>query len=475
MINRVLFRENDKDRQEEYRMTRLKTKMWGQVYEFQDVREVLAKASEKKSGDVLAGVGAETALERVAAKEVLSQLTVADLRENPVVPYEQDEVTRIIQEDLNEDVYQNIRGKTLQEMREWILDDRTDSTQLMRVSQGMTSEVIAGISKLMSNMDLVLASSKMRITATCNTTIGGEQVLASRLQPNHPVDDAEGVLASTLEGLSYGSGDAVIGLNPAVDTVDSTLAIWKVLGDLCDRYEIPTQTCVLSHVTTQMEALRSGRGTADLCFQSIAGSQGALSSFGVSTQMLEEARALFQDRGHAKGPNVMYFETGQGSELSCGAAFGSDQQTMECRCYGLARHYQPFLVNTVVGFMGPEYIYDTGQLTRAALEDVFCGHLHGLPMGCDVCYTNHMPTDQNDAESILMLLGNAGVHYVMGLPQADDIMLMYQSTGFHDVAAVRQLLHKDPIPEFRQWLESRGIWEDGRLGPCAGDPSCFFM
>lgn len=452
----------------------LKTRMLGQTYEFKDVKDLLAKASEKKSGDELAGVGAESALQRIAAKEVLGQLTVADIRENPVVPYEKDSVTRIIQDDIEEAVYRQIKNKTIQEMREWILDDSTDSEQLMWASKGMTSEVIAGISKLMSNMDLILAGSKIRVTATCNTTIGTESVLAARLQPNHPVDDVEGVAASTFEGLSYGTGDAVIGLNPAIDTVDSTLAIWKALGDIRDKYEIPTQTCVLSHVTTQMEALRTGLGSADLCFQSIAGSQEALAAFGVTTEMLAEADALFKDRGHAKGPNVMYFETGQGSELSSSAAFGSDQQTMECRCYGLARHYHPFLINTVVGFMGPEYIYDTKQLTRAALEDVFCGHLHGLPMGCDVCYTNHMPTDQNDSETILTLLGTAGVHYVMGLPQADDIMLMYQSTSYHDVASIRQLLKKEPIPEFKSWLEKWGIWENGHLGPNAGDPSIFF-
>ena len=449
----------------------LKTRMLGQTYEFKDVKDVLAKASEKKSGDELAGVGAESALERIAAKEVLAQLTVADLTEHPVVPYEEDAVTRIIQDDIDETVYGTIRDRT---MREWILCDVTDSGALMRASRGMTSEVIAGISKIMSNMDLILAGSKIRVTATCNTTIGTENVLASRLQPNHPVDDVEGVAASTLEGLSYGIGDAVIGLNPAIDTVDSTLAIWKVLGDIRDKYEIPTQTCVLSHVTTQMEALRTGQGSADLCFQSIAGSEEALSAFGINTGMLSEAEMLFREEGPAKGPNVMYFETGQGSELSSSAAFGSDQQTMECRCYGLARHYHPFLVNTVVGFMGPEYIYDTKQLTRAALEDVFCGHLHGLPMGCDVCYTNHMPTDQNDSETILTLLGTAGVHYVMGLPQADDIMLMYQSTSYHDVASIRQLLKKEPIPEFKAWLEKRGIWENGHLGPNAGDPSIFF-
>lgn len=452
----------------------LKTRMLGQTYEFKDVKDVLAKASEKKSGDELAGVGAESALERIAAKEVLAQLTVADLTEHPVVPYEEDAVTRIIQDDIDETVYGTIKDRTIQEMREWILCDVTDSGALMRASRGMTSEVIAGISKIMSNMDLILAGSKIRVTATCNTTIGTENVLASRLQPNHPVDDVEGVAASTLEGLSYGIGDAVIGLNPAIDTVDSTLAIWKVLGDIRDKYEIPTQTCVLSHVTTQMEALRTGQGSADLCFQSIAGSEAALSAFGINTGMLSEAEMLFREEGPAKGPNVMYFETGQGSELSSSAAFGSDQQTMECRCYGLARHYHPFLVNTVVGFMGPEYIYDTKQLTRAALEDVFCGHLHGLPMGCDVCYTNHMSTDQNDSETILTLLGTAGVHYVMGLPQADDIMLMYQSTSYHDVASIRQLLKKEPIPEFKAWLEKRGIWENGHLGPTAGDPSIFF-
>jgi ethanolamine ammonia-lyase large subunit len=294
------------------------------------------------------------------------------------------------------------------------------------------------------------------------------------LQPNHPIDDPQGVKASTLEGLSYGIGDAVLGLNPAIDTFDSTLAIWNLLKEIKDKYEIPTQTCVLSHVTTQMEVLKSGKGTADLCFQSIAGSQKACDAFGISTEMLEEAYALFRDKGSAKGENVMYFETGQASELSSSAHFDSDQQTMECRCYGLARHYHPFLVNTVVGFMGPEYIYDTKQLLRAGLEDVFCGHLHGIPMGCDVCYTNHMPVDQNDAETLLMLLANSGCHYVMGLPQGDDIMLMYQSTGYHDVAAVREMFHKRPIKEFEDWLINRGIWKNGKLSKNAGDPTLFF-
>ncbi len=451
----------------------LKTKLYDKTYEFHDVKEVLAKASEEKSGDGLAGVAAENKLERIAAKEVLSNLTVHDLRENPVAPYEEDAVTRMIQDDLDEEAYREIQGKTIGEMREWILDSEVSSEEILKASRGMTSEVIAGISKLMGNLDLVYAGNKIHVEATCNTTIGKEGVLASRLQPNHPVDDPEGVMASTLEGLSYGIGDAVLGLNPSIDTFDSTLEIWNTLGDIRDKYEIPTQTCVLSHVTTQMEVLNSGKGKADLCFQSIAGSQISMEAFGVTPGMLEEANALFRDRGSAKGKNVMYFETGQGSELSSEGHWNSDQQTMECRCYGLARHYEPFLVNTVVGFIGPEYIYDTKQLLRAGLEDVFCGHLHGLPMGCDVCYTNHMPVDQNDCETLLMLLAGSGCHYVMGLPQGDDIMLMYQSTGFQDVAAVRELFHKRPIREFEDWMIRQGIWKDGHLTKRAGDPTIF--
>ncbi|MCC6093895.1 MAG: ethanolamine ammonia-lyase subunit EutB, partial [Eubacterium sp.] len=303
-------------------------------------------------------------------------------------------------------------------------------------------------------------------------TIGEKNVLASRLQPNHPVDDPKGVTASILEGLSYGAGDAVIGLNPAIDTVEDTIAIWDLLWDIKNEYEIPTQTCVLSHITTQMKALERGH-KADLCFQSIAGTEAALASFGVTTDMLKEANEMFHEDGGSKGPNIMYFETGQASELSSGFHYGWDQQTMECRCYGLARHYRPFLVNTVVGFMGPEYLYDARQLLRAGLEDVFCGHLHGLPMGCDCCYTNHMVTDQNDLESLASMLTAAGCHYFMGLPQGDDVMLMYQSSGYHDIAALRQLFRKKPIHEFEVWLEKRGIYENGRLGPAAGDPTRF--
>jgi ethanolamine ammonia-lyase large subunit len=446
----------------------LKTRLYGKTYEFASVKEVLNKASEPKSGDSLAGLAAEAKLERIAAKVVLSDLTVKDLRENPSVSYEEDFVTRIIQDDLDEAQYRKLQGLTIAELREWLLADTTNGQMMAEAGRGLTSEVISAVSKLMGNLDLIYAGNKIKVTARCNTTIGEEGVLACRLQPNHPVDDPKGVIASALEGLSYGAGDAVIGMNPAIDTVDSTIAIWNVLEELKNKYEIPTQTCVLSHVTTQMEALRRG-ARADLCFQSLAGSQKACEAFGITDRMLEEARELFLEKGSAKGPNVMYFETGQASELSSGAHYGTDQVTMECRCYGLARHYKPFLVNTVVGFMGPEYVYDTKQLTRAGLEDVFNGHLHGLPMGCDVCYTNHMPTDQNDIEILAVLLANAGCHYIMGLPQGDDVMLMYQSTGYHDVAALRQLTGKRPMKEFEQWLSKWGFWENGRLGKHGGD------
>lgn len=450
---------------------KLETILGTNTYSFSSVKEVLAKASEQKSGDSLANVGAESKMERVAAKEVLAGLTVKDLTENPVVPYDEDSVTRLILDDLDQEAYQRVKGWTIADLREWILAN-PNGDEILSVGRGLSSETIAATAKLMGNLDMIHTSRKLHIEARCNTTIGGENILASRLQPNHPIDDPRGVTASTLEGLSYGVGDAVLGLNPAIDTVESTVNIWNMLGKIRDEYEIPTQTCVLSHVTTQMKALQSG-AKADLCFQSIAGSQKALDAFGVSVSMLEEAEQMFHEMGSAQGPNVMYFETGQGSELSSSANYNADQGTMENRCYGLARHYHPFLVNTVVGFMGPEYVYDTKELLRAGLEDVYCGHMHGLPMGCDCCYTNHMPTDQNDIESLFVLLATAGCHYVMGLPQGDDVMLMYQSTGYHDVAAVRELLGKRPIPEFERWLEQNRIWENGHPGQSFGDPTIF--
>lgn len=450
----------------------LKTNLLGNVYEFKDVKEVLAKASEEKSGDKLANVAAESKIERVAAKEVLKNLTVADIRNHPVVPYEEDFVTRVIEDDLNEAEYQKIRNWSIGELRDWILDSNVSGKEVLKRAEGMTSEVIAAVAKLMGNLDLIYGSKKLPIEATCNTTIGGDNIFASRLQPNHPQDDGKGAEASALEGLSYGIGDALLGLNPAIDTVNSTLNIWNVLNELKEKYQIPTQTCVLSHVTTQMDAMKRG-GKADLCFQSLAGSQKACEAFGINDKMLAEAYQMFREEGTAKGPNVMYFETGQGSELSSSANWGADQGVMENRCYGLARRYHPFLVNTVVGFMGPEYVYDTKELIRAGLEDVFCGHMHGLPMGCDCCYTNHMPTDQNDIETLSVILASAGCHYIIGVPQGDDIMLMYQTTGYQDIAAVREILGKRPIKEFEKWLESYGIWENGRLGKNAGNPLIF--
>lgn len=450
----------------------LYTKLFGVPYDFKSVKEVMAKANEQKSGDSLAGIGARDAKERVAAKYVLASLTVEEITNSPAVDYRNDAVTRIILDDLDRAEYEKIRRIPIGDLRERILDNRLSGTQILQMARGMSSEVIAALAKLMGNLDLMYVARKLHITAHCNTTIGEKGVFAVRLQPNHPTDDVKGVTASLLEGLSYGAGDAVLGLNPAIDTVKSTTDILNLFNDVKTRLKIPTQTCVLSHITTQMEALRQG-APMDLCFQSIAGSEKALSSFGTDVDMLAEANRLMQERSTAEGPNYLYFETGQGSELSADGHNGADQLTMESRCYGLARHYHPFLVNTVVGFIGPEYIYDTKELIRAALEDNFCGHMHGLPMGCDICYTNHMKADQNDADSLLVMLASSGCHYVMGIPQSDDVMLMYQSTSYHDIAAVREMLSLSPIAPFQKWLEKYGIWQDGHLGENAGNPRVF--
>lgn len=450
----------------------LKTQLFGKAYQFKDVKDVLAKANEEKSGDKLAGIGAASAQERVAAKVVLSHLTVADLRNNPVVPYETDEVTRIIQDAVNEKIYEEIKNWTISELREWILDEKTTGVDIRRISRGLTSEVIAGVAKLMSNLDLVYGASKIRVTAHANTTIGEPGRLSARLQPNHPTDDIDGIIASVLEGLSYGVGDAVIGLNPVDDTVGNVSKVLKKFEEIKQKYEIPTQNCVLAHVTTQMEAIRQGAPT-DLIFQSIAGSQKGNEAFGITGSLLEEARQLALTQGTAAGPNVMYFETGQGSELSSDANFGADQVTMEARCYGFAKKYQPYIVNTVVGFIGPEYLYDNKQVIRAGLEDHFMGKLTGIPMGCDACYTNHMKADQNDIENLATLLAAAGCTYIMGIPHGDDIMLNYQCTGFHEAAALRELLGKRPIAEFETWLEKWGFMENGKLTGKAGDGSVF--
>lgn len=452
----------------------LKTSLYNNIYSFSSIKEVLAKANEKKSGDTLAGVGAKSDLERVAAKIVLADLTVKDITENPAIDYDKDSVTRIILDDLDKEIYEQVKGITIGDLREYILDSKRTSGELLTLSKGLSSEVIASVCKLMSNLDLMYVSSKLEVTAHCNTTIGKIGTFSSRLQPNHPTDSVKGVTSSLLEGLSYGVGDAVLGLNPAVDTLESTSDILNLFNDVKTRLEIPTQICVLSHITTQMKALEKGV-PMDLCFQSIAGSEASLASFGVTVNMLKEANDMMKEKSTAQGPNYMYFETGQGSELSSNGHGGADQQTMEARCYGLARHYKPFLVNTVVGFIGPEYIYDTKELIRASLEDIFCGLFHGLPMGCDICYTNHMKADQNDVDSLLVMLASSGCRYVMGVPEGDDIMLMYQSTGFHDIATVREMLNKRPIREFENWLEKFGIMENGKLTKLAGDPTIFMQ
>ena len=451
----------------------LKTKLFGHVYEFKSIREVMAKANEEKSGDKLAGIAAETAEERVAAKVVLSNLTLNDLRNCPAVPYEEDEVTRIIQDSVNETIFNEYKNMTVAEFREWLLDTQTPPDMIRRASRGLTSEIVAGVCKLMSNLDLIYAAKKMRVTAHCNTTIGLPGTFSSRLQPNHTTDDPNGIIASVMEGLSLGCGDAVIGLNPSGDTAESVRRVLTRFDEVRRRHGIPTQICVLAHVTTQMRAIESG-APADLIFQSIAGSQKGNTAFGFDAATIEQARQLALTQGTAEGPNVLYFETGQGSELSSEAHFGTDQVTMEARCYGFARHFSPFLVNTVVGFIGPEYLYDARQVMRAGLEDHFMGKLSGIPMGCDACYTNHMKADQNDIEKLAVLLTAAGCNYFMGIPHGDDVMLNYQTTAFHDTATVRQLLNLRPSPEFERWLESMGIMANGRLTKRAGDPSLFF-
>lgn len=452
---------------------KLKTVLLGKTYEFRDVKDVLAKANEEKTGDKLAGIAPESAQERIAAKIVLANATIGDIRNNPAVPYEQDEITRIIQDDVNEPIYESIKNWTMAELREYILCENTTAADIRRISRGLTAEVIAGVCKLMSNMDLIYGGKKIIVTAHCNTTIGEPGVFAARLQPNHPTDNPDGIVASLMEGLSYGVGDAVLGLNPVDDSAASVARVLHAFHDFKEKWQIPTQICVLAHVTTQMEAMRQGALT-DLIFQSIAGSQKGNEAFGISADMIQEAHDMALTRGTATGPNVMYFETGQGSELSSEAHHGADQVTMEARCYGFAKRYQPFLVNTVVGFIGPEYLYDSKQVIRAGLEDHFMGKLTGISMGCDACYTNHMKADQNDIENLAVLLVNAGCNYVMGIPHGDDTMLNYQCTGYHDTMSLRKLTGKTAIPEFQQWMEKIGIVDGcGNLTERFGDASIF--
>jgi ethanolamine ammonia-lyase large subunit len=451
---------------------KLSTSVRNEPFDFPDLRTVMGCANEPKSGDVLAGVAARSATERVAARRVLGELPLSAVRERPAVPYEDDEVTRLIQDDVDEARYARVRDWSVAQLREWLLAPTTTGADMIAMGRGLSSECIAAVAKLMTNMDLMVASRKMRVVTHANSTLGLEGRFSVRLQPNHTTDDPHGILASTMEGLAFGIGDALIGVNPVIDSAESVTAVLTLLHEFTRSWGVPTQHCCLAHITTQMKALAGG-SPMDVLFQSLAGSEVSCRAFGVNNAMLDEAWRMIRELGTAKGPNLMYFETGQGSELSSDGHNGWDQLTMEARCYGLARHYDPFMVNTVVGFIGPEYLYDGKQVTRAGLEDHFMGKLHGLPMGIDVCYTNHMEADQNDLENMAVLMAAAGANFFMGLPMGDDVMLNYQSTSFHDNAAVRELLRLRPTPEFEAWMERLGLMQDGRLTGLAGDMGVF--
>ncbi|MCJ7622257.1 MAG: ethanolamine ammonia-lyase subunit EutB, partial [Anaerolineaceae bacterium] len=440
----------------------LRTKLFGKTYEFPDLRVLMGRANEEKSGDRLAGVGAATTTERAAAKLVLAEVPLWVLYQNPAVPYEQDEVTRVIRDAVVVQIYNEIKDWSVGELREWILSDQASADEIRRVSSGLTSEMIAAVTKLMSNMDLIYAASKIRVSKHCNNSIGLPGTISSRLQPNHPTDSPEGIRAEIYEGLSYGSGDSVIGINPVDDSYSSVSRLLEMSYDVIKTWEIPTQNCVLAHVTTQMECMKSG-SPVGLVFQSIAGSEKGNTSFGISVGLLDEAYAMAKQYCYPAGPNYMYFETGQGSALSADAHNGWDQLTLEARNYGLAKRYDPFQVNTVVGFIGPEYLFDAQQIQRAGLEDHFMGKLSGISMGVDACYTNHARIDQNGIENLAVMLTAAGCNYFMGLPMADDSMLSYQSTSFHDTATLRQLFGLRPAPEFENWMENLGLMQAGVL------------
>jgi ethanolamine ammonia-lyase large subunit len=422
------------------------------------LKTLLAKASPPRSGDELAGIAAESAEERVKAQMALADTPLKRFLAEPLIPYESDEVTRLICDSHDASAFAPISHLTVGEFREWLLDEETTGDALAAVSPGLTPEMAAAVSKIMRVQDLVTAGSKRRVVTRFRDTVGLVGRLSTRLQPNHPTDDLRGVAASVIDGLLYANGDAVIGVNPASDDVATVEGLLRMLDQVRESLEIPTQICVLAHVTTQMEALRRG-APVDLVFQSIAGTEDANRAFGVSIAVLDDA--CHGARELKRGENVMYFETGQGSALSSNAHYGIDQQTCEARAYAVARRYAPLLVNTVVGFIGPEYLFDGKQILRAGLEDHFCGKLLGLPMGCDVCYTNHAEADQDDMDALLTLLGVAGCNYIMGVPGADDIMLHYQSTSFHDALYLRSLLGLRPAPEFEAWLERMGILEEG--------------
>ena len=454
------------------------------TYCFEDLRTLLARASPPRSGDHLAGVAARHAEERVAAQMALAELPLAYFLQEAVVPYEADEVTRLILDSHDAQAFQPVRHLTVGDFRNWLLGDAADPATLAALAPGLTPEMAAAVSKIMRVQDLVLVARKCRVLTRFRGRIGLPGRLSTRLQPNHPTDDAAGIAASLLDGLLYGCGDAVIGINPATDNLPQVMRLLQMLDGVIQRYGIPTQSCVLTHVTNTLQAMERG-APVDLVFQSIAGTEAANRSLGIDLALLAEARAAalalqrgawFDDGngGGSRGEHVMYFETGQGSALSANAHHGCDQQTIEARAYAVARHFKPLLVNTVVGFIGPEYLYDGKQILRAGLEDHFCGKLLGVPMGCDVCYTNHAEADQDDMDALLTLLGAAGCTFVMGIPGSDDIMLNYQSTSFHDALYLRRVLGLRPAPEFEAWLQRMGVFRAEGPGQLAeGMPPLF--
>jgi len=447
----------------------------GQTWRFADLKELLAKATPARSGDVLAGVAAGSDVERVAAQMALAEVPLKHFLSEAVIPYEADEVTRLILDTHDAQAFAPVAHLSVGGFRDWLLGPAADEASLAALAPGLTPEMVAAVSKIMRIQDLILVAQKIRVVTRFRNTIGLRGRLSTRLQPNHPTDDPAGIAASVLDGLLYGNGDAVIGINPATDSTSGICELLKMLDAVIQRYEIPTQSCVLTHVTTSIAAIERG-APVDLVFQSIAGTQGANESFGISLALLQEGyeAGLSQRRG-TLGDNLMYFETGQGSALSAGAHHGVDQQTCEVRAYAVARQFKPLLVNTVVGFIGPEYLYNGKQIIRAGLEDHFCGKLLGVPMGCDICYTNHAEADQDDMDMLLTLLGAAGINFIMGIPGSDDVMLNYQTTSFHDALYVRQVLGLQPAPEFAAWLDRLGILrlEDGRFRLGEGVPAPF--
>ena len=430
------------------------------TYSFKNLADLMAKATPKRSGDILAGVCALSSQERVVAQMCLAEVPLKTFLNEVLIPYEEDEITRLIIDEHDAEAFKLISHLTVGDFRNWLLSDSTTVDLIKQARAGITPEMAAAVSKIMRNQDLIMVAKKCPVVTSFRNTIGLPNHLSTRLQPNHPTDDVMGIAASILDGLLYGNGDAVIGINPATDNVEQTIKLLKLMDDVIQKYEIPTQSCVLTHVTNTIEAIEK-KAPVDLVFQSIGGTQATNSSFGVNLNILKEAHeaALSLNRGTV-GNNVMYFETGQGSSLSANANFGLDQQTCEVRAYAVAKKFNPLLVNTVVGFIGPEYLFDGKEITRAGLEDHFCGKLLGLPMGCDICYTNHADADQNDMDNLLTLLGVAGCNFIMGIPGSDDIMLNYQTTSFHDALYARRVLNLKPAPEFCTWLEKMEIFKN---------------